>query len=254
MRFPVEHIAFSPVNTPVKPIPRPPVWLPGLLHLAHGVIAGSAGYMLAYAATVYFVSEQGSPRGTFALVAVIALAIFEVAFLFYWIARRRRIKRLWREAAACLRTDDCEGAQLRLIELSSYVEYRVSPQPVLFALGAALEGLGEEREALVMFRRCGDFPPALRAIGVLQLHRGLNESAAEALRKLVAKHPYDSSAVVLLALALVRGGHHSAAEKVLKRALEKRPKSEMLRVNLARVQRGEEPAFELDAGPASMPN
>jgi tetratricopeptide (TPR) repeat protein len=237
----------------VKPIPRPPIWLPGLLHLAHGVIAGSAGYMLAYAATVYLVAEPGSTRGTMALIAVIALAIFEGAFLVYWIARRRRIKRLWREAAACLRRDDYEGAQIRLIELSSFMEYRASPQPVLFALGAALEGLGEEREALIMFRRCGDFPPALRAIGVLQLERGLHDSAADALRRLVAKHPYDSSAVVALALALVRGGHHSAAEKVLKRALEKRPKSEMLRVNLARVQRGEEPAFELDAGPTTKP-
>jgi tetratricopeptide (TPR) repeat protein len=237
----------------VKPIPRPPIWLPGLLHLAHGVIAGSAGYMLAYAATVYLVAEPGSTRGTMALIAVIALAIFEGAFLVYWIARRRRIKRLWREAAACLRRDDYEGAQIRLIELSSFMEYRASPQPVLFALGAALEGLGEEREALIMFRRCGDFPPALRAIGVLQLERGLHDSAADALRRLVAKHPYDSSAVVALALALVRGGHHSAAEKVLKRALEKRPKSEMLRVNLERVQGGEEPAFELDAGPTTKP-
>jgi hypothetical protein len=50
---------------------------------------------------------------------------------------------------------------------------------------------------------------------------------------------------VLLALALFRGGHQAAARKVLQRALEKRPKSEMLRVNLSRVEKGEEPAFEL---------
>lgn len=209
--------------------------------------------MLAYAATVYWVAEQHSTRATFALVAVVALTIFEIAFLSFLIFRRRRMRRLWRDAARFLKAERYEEAQLCLLELSAFLEYRAAPQPVLFAQGAALEGLGEEREALIMFRRCGDFPPALRAIGVLQLHRGLNESAADALRKLAAKHPYDSSAVVLLALALVRGGHHSAAEKVLQRALEKRPRSEMLRVNLERVKSGEEPAFELDAGPTTKP-
>jgi len=46
---------------------------------------------------------------------------------------------------------------------------------------------------------------------------------------------------------LYRAGSHSAAGKVLERGLERRPKSEMLRVNLSRVEQGQEPSFDLDA-------
>jgi predicted Zn-dependent protease len=229
----------------VKRLPQPPIWLPGVLHLAHGLIAGGVGYMLAYAATLWQHSEPHSARATGAMVASIALAVFEVSFVVYWIARRRRMRRLWREAAQFLKHEQYEAAQVRLLELSAYAEYRMAPQPVLFALGAATEGLGRERDALVLYRRCGDFPAALRAIGILQLQRGLNDSAADAFRKLIARHPHDLMGTVLLALALFRGGHQAAARKVLQRALEKRPKSEMLRVNLSRVEKGEEPAFEL---------
>ncbi|MCA8947775.1 MAG: hypothetical protein KDB29_16185, partial [Planctomycetes bacterium] len=119
--------------------------------------------------------------------------------------------------------------------------------PVLFALGSVAEGQGNEREAMVLYRRCGDFPAALRAMGLLQLERGLNESAADALRKLVARRPQDVFSTVLLALALFRSGSQEASRRVLERALEARPKSEMLRVNLSRVELGEEPVFELGA-------
>ncbi len=229
----------------MKPLPKPPIWLPGVLHLAHGLVAGGVGYMLAFAGTAWWSSEPGSPRATAVLVGAVLLAIFEGAFLVFWFARRRRMRRLWRDAALALKRDDQETAQVSLLELSRFLEYRMAPQPVLFALGVANEGMGRERDALVLYRRCGDFPPALRAIGVLQLARGLNESAAEALRKLVAKHPNDLSATIALTLALFRAGHHNAARKVLQRALARRPKSEMLRVNLARVEKGDEPAFEL---------
>jgi tetratricopeptide (TPR) repeat protein len=229
----------------MKRLPHPPVWLPGLLHLAHGLIAGGAGFMLASAATIWGATEPGSMRATMALVGAIGLVIFEVAFLFYWIARRWRIRRLWRDAARFLKLEQYEAAQQRLLELAGYAEYRIAPQPVLFALGAANEGMGNERDALILYRRCGDFPPALRAVGMLQLQRGLNDSAADALRRLVARFPQDSMAMVLLALALFRGGHQGAAQKVLQRGLEKRPKSNMLRVNLARVEKGDEPSFDL---------
>lgn len=234
----------------MKPLPRPPIWLPGLLHIAHGLIAGGVGYTLAYTGTAWWASEPGSPRAALALALALALAIFEGAFFVFWVARRRRMRRLWRDAAAALKRDDFASAQVHLLELSGFLEYRMAPQPVLFALGVANEGLGNEREALVLYRRCGEFAPALRAIGVLQLARGLNDSAAEVLRKLVAKYPQDLSATIALTLALVRGGHATAAEKVLERALARRPKSEMLKVNLQRVKEGKEPAFELDdSGP-----
>lgn len=230
----------------MKPLPKQPIWLPGLLHLAHGLVAGGVGYMLAYAGTMWWASEPGSPRAALVLAAALALAVFEGAFFVFWIARRRRMRRLWRDAAAALKREDYQSAQVHLLELAGFLEYRMAPQPVLFSLGVAHEGMGNEREALVLYRRCGDFAPSLRAIGMLQLSRGLNESAAEALRRLVAKYPQDLSATIALTLALVRGGHAGAAEKVLHRALEKRPKSEMLKVNLQRVKEGKEPAFELD--------
>ncbi len=216
-----------------------------MLQLAHGLVAGSVGYMLAYAGILWWHSAPGSPRATLTLVALFALGVFEASYLYYWFARRARMRNLWREAARFLKLEQYESARARLLELADFIEYRLSPQPVLFALGAATEGLGEEREALVLYRRCGDFAPALRAIGMLQLQRGLNDNAADAFRKVAARHPEELASTVLLALALHRGGHLTAAARVLQRALERRPRSEMLKVNLARVERGEEPAFEL---------
>lgn len=232
----------------MKRPPQTPSWLPLILHLAHGLIAGGVGYMLAYAAVIYTAAEPGSTQSNVAIFAAAALAVFEVAFFVYVILRRRRMRRLWAEAAALLKREEFEAARIPLMDLLGYTEYKLAPQPVLFALGSCAEGMGNEREAMVLYRRCGDYVPSLRAIGMLQLKRGLNESAAEALRKIVARHPGDLFSVVFLSLALFRTGAHEVAAKVLKRALERRPKSEMLRVNLARVESGEEPGFELDAG------
>lgn len=231
----------------MKRPPQNPSWLPLVLHLAHGLIAGGVGYMLAYAAVLYTAAEPGSTQSTVAIFAAAALAVFEVAFFVYIILRRRKMRRLWAEAAKLLKLEEFEAARIPLMELLGYAEYKLAPQPVLFALGSCAEGLGKDREAMVLYRRCGDFAPALRAIGMLQLERGLNESAAEALRKLVARRPDDTFTVVLLSVALFRTGAHEVAAKVLEKALKRRPKSEMLQVNLSRVQRGEEPGFELDA-------
>ncbi|MCB9935571.1 MAG: hypothetical protein H6840_07740, partial [Planctomycetes bacterium] len=167
------------------------------LHLAHGLIAGGVGYMLGYAAVIYMHSEPGSVRAGIAVVAAFALAIFELAFFAYLIVRRRRMRRMWAEAAKLIKAEKWDAARLTLLELLRYPEYRLAPQPVLFALGSCAEGMGDERGAMVLYRRCGEFPAALRAMGLLQLERGLNDSAAEALRKLVARRPEDTFSVVL---------------------------------------------------------
>ena len=229
----------------MKRLPQPPSWLPLSLHLGHGLVVGGIGYALGYAAVIYQHAEPGSTRALLAIVATFALTVFEIAFVVYIVLRRRRMRRLWAEASALINVENWELARHTLKELLRYSEYKLAPQPVLFALGACAEGAGEEREAMVLYRRCGEFPAALRAMGLLQLRRGLNDSAADALRKLVAKRPEDLFGVVMLALALFRGGHRDAAGKAIRRALERRPKSEMLRVNLARVENGEEPLFEL---------
>ncbi|MBK9976122.1 MAG: hypothetical protein IPP14_15215 [Planctomycetes bacterium] len=229
--------------------PRPPAWLPSMLHIAHGLIAGGAGYLLARSAVLYLAAAPGSPESLLYLSASAGLTLFELAYLAYIWVRRRRLRNLWRDAARLTRAEQFEAAQLPLIELLTFTEYRLSPQPVLFALGACAEGQGKHREALVLYRRCGDFEPAVRAIGMLQLERGFNEGAAEALRKLIARHPGDVITAVLLGLALVRGGHRDAAERVLKRALELRPKSAMLVQNLLRVQTGQEPGLQIERKP-----
>lgn len=231
----------------MKRLPQTPSWLPITLHLAHGLIACGVGYMAAYAAVIYTYAEPGSMRSTVAILVSAGMVVFEIAFFVYLILRRRRMRRLWAEASQMIRDEQWEAASYVLKELLKYSEYRLAPAPVLFALGSVAEGRGDEREAMVLYRRCGDFPAALRAIGILQLERGLNDSAADALRKLVARRPQDTFSVVLLALALFRGGGHEAARKVLERAVERRPRSEMLRLNLSRVEKGEEPVFELDA-------
>jgi len=230
----------------VKRQPRTPSWLPALLHLAHGLVAGGAGYLLASSAVLYTAAAPGSVESTVYLGATAALALFEIGFLCYLWARRRRMRRLWREAAALTAAERYEEAREPLLELLQFSTYRLGPQPVLFALGACTEGLGKEREALVLYRRCGDYEPALRAIGMLQLERGFNEGAAEAFRKLLARRKGDTLSAVLLALALVRGGHREAARKSLERALQARPRSEMLLQNLVRVSAGEEPSLNIE--------
>ncbi|MBZ0137199.1 MAG: hypothetical protein K8I27_12605 [Planctomycetes bacterium] len=230
----------------MKRLPHTPSWLLVSLHLAHGLIAAGVGYMAGYAAVIYMHAEPGSVRSLVAVFAIGALVVFEVGFIAYLIMRRRKMRRLWGDASALIKREQWEAARITLQQLLGYPEYRLAPAPVLFALGSCHEGQGNDREAMVLYRRCGEFPAALRARGLLQLERGLNESAAEALRSLVARRPDDTFSTVLLALALVRSGSHSAAQKLLERALERRPKSEMLRMNLSRVEKGEEPSFDLE--------
>lgn len=230
----------------MKRLPQTPSWLPVSLHFAHALVAGGVGYVAGFAAVIYMHAEPGSVRSLIAIFAVIALGVFEISFIAYLILRRRKMRRLWADASELIKREQWEAAQITLQQLLRYPEYRLAPAPVLFALGSCHEGRGNEHAALVLYRRCGDFPAALRARGLLQLERGLNDSAADALRKLVARRPDDTFSTVLLAVALFRGGGHSAARKVLERALERRPKSEMLRVNLSRVDKGEEPSFDLD--------
>lgn len=226
--------------------PNAPAWLPALFHLAYGLIAGGLGYALAYSAVQYNHAAPGSTEAVALLGASVLITLLEISFLAYLWALRRKMRGLWREAARLIDEDKFEQAQTPLIELLQYRHYRMAPQPVLFALGACAEGQGKHREALVLYRRCAGYEPAMRAIGMLQLERGMNESAAEALRKLIARNPDDIISAVLLALALMRGGHGDAASRGLKRALERRPKSELLRQNLARVERGEEPSLTIE--------
>ena len=225
---------------------QPPLWLPSALHLAHGLIAGGAGYMLARAAVLYNYAEPGSPRATGALLAIVLLTLFEVGYVAFLLARRSKVRRLWREADAAMRNGKFEAAEFLLVQLLRFTDYRIGPQPVLFALGSAKEGMGQDREAAVLYRRCGDYPPALTALALLQLRRGHNLRAAEALRKLLARRPGETAGTVLLAVALFRNGSGEAAARVLRRALEQRPKSEMLRQNLSRVESGTEPSLLIE--------
>lgn len=225
---------------------HPPLWLPSALHIAHGLIAGGAGYMLARAAVLYNHAEPGSPRATGALLAIVLLTLFETGYVAYLLAKRSKVRRLWREADAAMRAGKFDAAEYLLLQLLRFSDYRLGPQPVLFALGSAKEGLGQDREAAVLYRRCGDYPPALTALAMLQLQRGQNLQAADALRKLLAKRPGETAATVLLALALFRAGSAEAAARALRRALEQRPKSEMLRQNLSRVESGTEPSLVIE--------
>lgn len=230
----------------MKKAPNTPTWLPVLLHFAHALIAVGVGYSASYAAVVYWYSEAGSLRSLLALTGTAAFGVFEIGLLAWMILRRRRMRNLWKEASKAIRDESWEVAKLALTELLTYSEYRLSPQPVLFALGAVAEGEDDSRKALTLYRQCGDFPASLRQIGLMQLERGLNDSAADAFRKLLAKRPNDTLAAVMLALALVRNRSRDAAIKLLQRQLEKRPKSKLLRVNLDRIERGIEPELRLD--------
>lgn len=230
----------------MKSTPQTPAWLPVILHLSHGLVAAGVGYMVGYSAVIYSAAAPGSPRALLSIAAVILLAAFEVSFLVYLILRRRRMRALWRDVAAFTRADEYQQAREALLQLLTYGEYRLRPQPVLYALGLASEALGEDREAMTLYRRCGDHPPALQALGVMQAERGLHERAGAAFRKLVARRPRDTFALILLATALFYDGKREAAIKLLKRRLEERPRSELLRQNLARLERGEEPRFDIE--------
>ncbi len=99
------------------------------------------------------------------------------------------------------------------------------------------------RNAALLYRRCGDYPPALLNLGVLMLLRGSNDRAAEALRKFSARVPDDTSSAIMLAMALYRGGKIDAALSTLRSRLARRPSSPLLKKNIERLERGEEPAL-----------
>lgn len=234
-----------PFNHPVKPIPKPPTWLPATLHIAHGLIAGGVGYMLSYAGVLYWHAEPHSKRGHSLLAAAILLAMFEISFFIYLALRKRKMRRAWADAAKYLKQDEFQAARISLLELLQYPEYKYSPAPVLFALGTVEQQLGHDRQAQILYRRCGDLPAAQKALGMILIENGLNHRASDVLRKLVSKHPNDAIATLLLANALFHDGKHAASERVIRNALERRPKSQLLRNNLERVQEGIPPVAEL---------
>jgi predicted Zn-dependent protease len=229
----------------VKPIPKPPTWLPATLHIAHGLVAGGVGYMLSYAGVLYWHAEPHSKRGYMLLALAIILALFEVSLFIYLAARKYKMRRAWADAAKYLKQDEFQAARISLLELLQYPEYKYSPAPVLFALGTVEQQLGHERQAQVLYRRCGDFPVALKALGMLLIEKSNFHRASVVLRKLVGRAPDDAFANLLLANALFQDGKRGAAEKVIQRALERRPKSQLLRNNLERVQEGITPSTEL---------
>lgn len=227
-----------------RPLPSPS-WQLYLFHLGHGLVAGGVGYVAAYSATIYTASAPGSPEHLFWLMAAIALIVFEVAFLAYIVLRRRRMRRLWRDAQALAKSERYAEAKGMLLQLSHYMEYRIRPEPLYVALASVAEGLGEWREAAVFYRRCGDYPPALLNLGVLMLLRGSNNRAAEALRKFSARVPQDTSSAIMLAMALYRSGKVDAALSTLRSRLARRPNSPLLKRNVERLEAGEEPALTI---------
>ncbi|MCF6228832.1 MAG: hypothetical protein L3J82_09280 [Planctomycetes bacterium] len=229
----------------MKPIPKPPTWLPATLHIAHGLVAGGVGYMLSYAGVLYWHAEPHSQRGYVLLAGAIILAVFEVSFFTYLALRKRKMRRAWADAAKYLKQDEFQAARISLLELLQYPEYKYSPAPVLFALGTVEQQLGHDRQAQILFRRCGDLPAAQKALGMILIESGMNHRASDVLRKLVSKRPNDAIANLLLAIALFHDGKRSASEKVIRKALERRPKSQLLRNNFERVQDGIPPSTEL---------
>ncbi len=226
-------------------------WLPMSLHLAHALVAFSVAYILSYLTLVWNHAAPGSLESVLAAVLWAAGAIFEVSFVVYFVLRRRKIRRLWADATIATRDNDFATARALAAQLLSYWEYTLNPAPAYYAMAIASEGLGQSREAAVLYRRCGDYPPALLNLGVLMLERGANDRAAEALRRFVVRTPTDLASLVLLSLALYRSGKVDAAKGVLKKRLAERPNSPLLKRNLERLEQGEEPALSVDALPRS---
>lgn len=220
-------------------------WISLSLNLAHGVVAFGVAWMLTNLTLVYFHAAPGSTESILAAAAWVMGVIFEGAFVVYVVLRKRRIRRIWREATQATRDGDFATARALAAQLLAYWEYKLNPAPVFFAMAVASEGLGEWHQAQVLYRRAGDYPPALINLGVLMLERGGNDRAAEALRRYIARVPQDLSAVVLLSIALYRGGKIEPAKGVLKKRLAERPNSPLLKRNLEKLEQGEEPALSL---------
>ncbi|MCC6573981.1 MAG: tetratricopeptide repeat protein [Planctomycetes bacterium] len=216
-----------------------------LFHVGHGLVAAGVGYIAAFSATAYSHTAPGSPEHIFWLATSASLIIFEAAFIVYVVARRRRMKRLWKDAEALTRAHQYDAARANLLQLTNYMEYRLKPERVFLSLGALAEAQEDWREAALCYRRCGDYPPALLNLGVLMLLRGANDRAAEALRKFSARVPEDTSSAIMLAMALYRSGKIDAALSTLRSRLARRPSSPLLKKNVERLERGEEPALTI---------
>ncbi|CAG0980116.1 hypothetical protein PLCT2_01853 [Planctomycetaceae bacterium] len=220
-------------------------WISLSLNLAHGVVAFGIAYLLTNLTLIYHTAAPGSAESVISAAVWIAGVIFEITFIVYVVLRKRKIRRIWRDATQATREGDFVTARALAAQLLAYWEYKLNPAPVYFAMAVASEGMEQSREAQVLYRRAGDYPPALINLGVLMLERGGNDRAAEALRRYIARVPQDLSAVVLLSIALYRGGKAEAAKGVLKKRLAQRPNSPLLKRNLEKLELGEEPALSL---------
>lgn len=220
-------------------------WISLSLNLAHGVVAFGVAYLLTNLTLIYHTAAPGSAESIISGALWVAGVVFEIAFIVYVVLRKRKIRRIWREATQSTRDGDFATARALAAQLLSYWEYKLNPAPVYYAMAVASEGLEQSREAQVLYRRAGDYPPALINLGVLMLERGGNDRAAEALRRYIARVPQDLSAVVLLSMALYRLGKMEAAKGVLKKRLAQRPNSPLLKRNIEKLERGEEPVLSL---------
>lgn len=208
-------------------------------------MAGGLGYAFAYSAVLYVAAEPGSTRSTLAISAAVCLATFETGFLVWLIMRRIKMRRLWREAAQLSYQKQFAESREVLVQLLEFPEYKLNPASVLFALGVASEALGETRQAQRLYRRAGDYPPALQALGLLLLEQGINQRAAQVLRKAAARRPDDLPLATALAMALFRAGRVDAAVSTLESRLRRRPNSRLLKQNLERLEAGEEPSLQV---------
>lgn len=218
-------------------------WLPVALHLAHALVVFGLAYALTSLTILWHHAAPNSTESLLFGAAWIGGAILELALVVYLFLRKARIKRIWADATTATRSGDFATARALAAQLLAYWEYTLNPAPAYYAMAVASEGMGEGREAAVLYRRAGDYPPALLNLGVLLLERGANDRAAEALRRYMARTQQDLSSVVLLSMALYRSGKIEAAKGVLRKKLAERPASPLLKRNLERLDRGEEPAL-----------
>lgn len=226
--------------------PQPkPSWIISLLHLAHAALVFGGFYLLSALSTLYLRTAPADPLGWLLLFALIALGIVEVGLVSYLYLRRQRIRRLWKDGERLARAGRFEESREALVQLSAYIEYQLTPEPLHCALAAASEGLNDTRAAMLLYRRCGDYPPALVNLGVLALQQGLYARAVESFRRAMARMPGDSLLPVMLAMAHYRAGNIEAARSTIKARLALRPNALLYKQNLERLERGEEPSFSV---------
>jgi tetratricopeptide (TPR) repeat protein len=216
-----------------------------LFHLSHGLVAFGVAYALSSTAALWWHAAPGSRQSWLALAGVVALGIFEVAFVAYVLLRRRRMRSLWKDAEALTRARRFDEAREALLQLSAYLEHQMRPENVLISLARVSEAMGDSREAIKLYRQAGDDPAALINLGVLLLEQGLNERAAAAFRRFMALAPGEQTVPVMHAIALYRAGKRDAAMSTLQARLAKRPNALLLKRNVERLARGEEPSLQV---------